>query len=706
MSLSHPTAADFGESNHLRDRQDSLLDIGTDLRPYSDRSHYPTPGWLKLFEQEPRDRSTTFRRDIEGLRGIAVLLVVLFHCELSGLSGGFIGVDVFFVLSGFLITGLLVGEVRKTEKLDLVQFYARRVRRLLPAFALTVLATLLAGAFFMAPHELDWAAHAGRAAALYISNIFFDRNAGDYFGPNVQSNPLLHTWSLAVEEQFYMLWPLLILVTLKWAKSTKALVAVLAGVTVISLGIGVAFTANGATFAFYELPARAWEFGIGGLAVLLPRGGVKLPIRWWIAVGWGGLLAILWAAHFLTITGDTGFPGWIALIPTLGTAVVLIAGTEHPHRGVGVALAAPPLLMLGTLSYSWYLWHWPFLVFSEVMLPTIATAGKIAAAGMALAAAGVSYHLIERPIRFHPFLLTRPVLSVSLAGVVMVVSLGAALLSVDFAERLQNEPKFKTITMAAKDIGKIPRGGQCTPNGIQSAEVKICHFGDPTSATHIVLFGDSHAVHWFNALEGIAEANGWQLTTLLKPSCHSFDITQIHLPIAYRSACARWREEAIAHIIALRPSLVFLGNGTTYLGQKQNFPTPSLDDLREATRRTLESLNGLRVVIMRDNPTFPYDIPTCLARSARHSWYPGGSCEASRAIVLNPAVFEAEQAGAQNLPNVHFIDFSNHFCSRDVCGPVQGDTVMYRDHFHLAVGFVDSLTAPLEVEMLRVLNAS
>src|SRR5258706_5135274 len=249
---------------------------------------------IDLLRMQP-SRSSAFRPDIEGLRGIAVLMVVAFHIGILGFSGGFVGVDVFFVLSGYLITGLLVTEIQKTSKLSLLNFYARRARRLLPASALMLLATLLIGATIMAPEELTFAARAARATAVYMSNIFFARNAANYFGPDVKSNPLLHTWSLAVEAQFYLFWPLLIMLGMQVWRSKKALLAVLSGLTVISLGLSVWFTAKGGTFAFYELPARAWEFGIGGLAVFLPRGTIKLPFGFLPAIGWVSLLAVFGA---------------------------------------------------------------------------------------------------------------------------------------------------------------------------------------------------------------------------------------------------------------------------------------------------------------------------------------------------------------------------------------------------------------------------
>jgi peptidoglycan/LPS O-acetylase OafA/YrhL len=649
------------------------------------------------------DRSWAFRSDIEGLRGIAILIVVLFHCGLPGLSGGFVGVDVFFVLSGYLITGLMVAEIQNTSRLSLLQFYARRVRRLLPASALTLVVTLLISAVILAPQELDSAGHAGRATALYISNIFFDKNAGDYFAPAVKTNPMLHTWSLAVEEQFYLFWPFLVLLSLVWLRSMKALVIVLSGLTIISFGIGVWFTANRGTFAFYELPARAWEFGIGGLAVLLPRGTLKIPFSWWLAIGWLGILAILGSAHF--IGGDAGFPGWVALIPVMGTAAALMAGTEYSHRGVSVVLDSAPLQTLGKLSYSWYLWHWPFLVFSAALLPNISLAGKITVASASLAVAAISFHFVENPIRFQHALLKRPVVSVGLASIVTVCSFGAALLTMWFSTQLAKEPQMKTIA-AAMDGGptRLPKQ-QCVSYPL-SADVKMCHFSHTSSGINIVLFGDSHAIQWFPPLQRIAESNGWKLTTVVKYGCTAFDIGRPDSRAGDRAACASWRTEALQKIIALRPSIVFIANATSELGRQDILAMGfSLDELQIGTRRTLETLTaaGIRIVVMRDNPSFTYNIPTCLARSARHSWYPGGSCEADRSLVLNPAVFESEKAGARGLPNVHFIDITERLCQKDICRPVQGDTLIYQDSHHLTVNFTKSLMTFLERELLAIL---
>lgn len=648
------------------------------------------------------NRSPLFRADIEGLRGIAVLIVVAYHCRIAGFSGGFVGVDVFFVLSGYLITGLLVAEFQKTARLDLLQFYARRVRRLLPAAALTLVVTMLIGALVLAPLELSFAGRAAMATALYVSNVFFAVSAADYFAPGVESNPMLHTWSLGVEEQFYLIWPLLILLGLGRLRSRKALVVLLSGLTLVSFVACVWSTYAGGTFAFYQLPARAWEFAVGGLAVLIPRGALKIPTGGWLALGWLGVLAILGSGSY--IEEGAGFPGWVALAPAVGTILALISGAELPGRGVGVVLASGPLQLLGTLSYSWYLWHWPFLVFAAALYPEISTTGKIAAAVASLVIAGAAHHLVENPIRFHPYLMRRPALCISLAAAVTLFSLGASVSATLFAGRLSNVPGMKAITAAARDFGSFPRQ-ECASLG-QTSDVKTCVFGDQLSATNVVLFGDSHAIQWFNPLRRMAEAHGWKLTTLVKPGCTATDTRA-----PGRDYCEGWRTEAIRRITSMRPALVFVGSAGPQLAGGENTQGEqsgiSLEDWRSGTRRTLGALAtaGLQVATIRDNPRAGFDISACLARSIRHSWYPGGSCEMRRSVVLNEAVFEAEKASVSDLRNVHFFDLTDQLCNKDVCWAVRGGVILYRDNNHLTGAFTESLLPVLERELLPLLSA-
>ena len=645
--------------------------------------------------------SSAFRPDIEGLRGIAVLMVVAFHCGFSGLRGGFIGVDVFFVLSGYLITRLLVKEVERASRLSLLQFYARRARRLLPASALALLMTLLAGAVILGPQELAFAGRAARATAVYASNIFFASNAADYFAPDVETNPLLHTWSLAVEEQFYLVWPLLIILGLQFWKSRKALLTLLWGLTILSLSVCLWFTAKGGTSAFYGLPARAWEFGIGGLAVLMPRGTARLSSTGWVLAGWLGLSTVLASGYY--VSGNTSFPGWVAAVPVFGTIATLLAGAEQAHRGVGILLDSAPLQVLGGLSYSWYLWHWPFLVFSTALFPRISLSGKLAAAGASLLVAFITHTLVENPIRFHPRLVKSPALTLALAAVVTVCSLSSAFLSMRFAAHLADAPQMKAITAAVDDIAKLPRL-QCVSLA-ESSEVKSCVFGDPSSAFKVILFGDSHAIQWFNPLQRMAELYGWRLTTVVKSGCPATDVSPSG-GSALRESCASWRAEALRQILALRPSIVFLGNSTTYLkrnGKPLGVLGVSLEEWRNGTRRTLEALTdaGLQVVAIRDTPTSSFDIPTCLARSARRG-NSSGSCNLNKSESLDDAVFEAEKTSAQGLPKVSFLDVTDRLCGANTCWAVQKGMIVYRDDNHLTGSFAESLLPELEAALPRL----
>ena len=653
----------------------------------------------------PADRSPAsyFRSDIEGLRGIAVLLVVACHCGISWCAGGFVGVDVFFVLSGYLITGLLVQELRKTSTLDLARFYARRARRLLPAATLTLLCTLAAAALIAAPQEVVFASRAARAAAAYMSNLFFDRNAADYFAPDVESNPFLHTWSLGIEEQFYLFWPALVLLGLGFARSTKALLAMLAALTLGSLAACVLATAAAPTFAFYELPARAWEFGVGGLFALKPAGAPRLPPRVWIGLGWLGLAAVLACGYLLS--GGPGFPGWAALVPVLGTATALAAGAELPHRGIGALLDSKPLQYVGARSYSWYLWHWPFLVFAVCLLPGISLAGKVAVATGSLLAAALTFAAVERPVRQNGYLIARPVLSLALAGVATVASFGIATLALRFGDRLANEPAVQAVTVAVADIADMPRD-RCVSLG-RSEAVASCAFGDTSSAVTVALFGDSHAIQWFNPLQAVAKGAGWRLVTFVKSGCAATEIAGRN-GAGLTDLCRTWRTAAIRRILELRPAVVFVATFTSYLGrQPADERAASLDGLTRAMAHTFRQFTGegLRVVAIRDSPAAPFDVPTCLARSALHAWYAAASCDFARAPALDPAVFAAEQAGARGLRGVEFLDLTDSICRGADCPAIRDGRVVYRDDSHLAGAFTTSLAPAMDATLRTLLPA-
>jgi peptidoglycan/LPS O-acetylase OafA/YrhL len=570
------------------------------------------------------------------------------------------------------------------------------MRRLLPASALTLLVTLAAGILLSAPHELEFAARAARAMAVYLSNVFFGINSADYFAPDVETNPMLHTWSLAVEEQFYLFWPLLIALGLQRMRSKKALLALLTGLTAVSFAACVVLTAKGGTFAFYQLPARAWEFGIGGLGALAGTWTKRLPQSVWRITGWAGVVTILGSTVF--IREGRGFPGWIAAIPTAGTMAALFSGAVLPGSGVGRLLNIRPLQILGSLSYSWYLWHWPFLVFATAIMPNISIPGKLAAATASLAVAAVAHRFVENPIRFHPFLIQRPKHSLALGGALTLVSLVASGIALRIAGTQAKSPELSALTSAVNDISRLPRD-RCVSMGF-STEVKLCEFGDTGSSRRVVLFGDSHAIQWFNPLQRMADAQGWRLTTIVKSGCPSADIDTPG-PHGFSAKCAAWRSEAIKRIQMLRPTLVFIGNASIYLegrGSRASSQGISLEDWRNGYRRILEPLSsqGLRVAVMHDIPTSHFDIPTCIARARKNSWYPSQACELDKAAAVSAPMFEAERDAANGLAKVHFLDLTERLCPGQRCPVVADGQVMYRDSNHLTGSFADRLQPELD----------
>jgi len=368
-----------------------------------------------------------FRPDIEGLRGIAVLIVVLFHAGLAGVVGGFIGVDVFFVISGFLITGLLLREHERTGRIAFLPFYARRARRLLPAAIVVLLATLIAALNLVAPLDRPSVGLDGAAAALSIGNIRFAMASGDYFASVSSPSPFLHFWSLAVEEQFYLVWPALILLVARGLHARRRLVLALVGVVATSFVANLVLTDLAANWAFYSLPTRAWELGLGGLAAVVVAAGVtaRAPRILAGAAGWLGLAAI--AITTLTFDQDLAYPGVAALVPAIGAAVLLAAG--HRRLGPGLLLAFPPVRMVGRISYSLYLVHWPILVLAPFALGgPVDDVGRVGLVGLSVLVATASWALVETPFRRPlPRIVAPPArtISVGLAAIMAVVVVAA-----------------------------------------------------------------------------------------------------------------------------------------------------------------------------------------------------------------------------------------------------------------------------------------
>ena len=654
--------------------------------------------------QQPSSR---FRPDIEGMRGIAVLLVVLFHCGVPGFGGGFTGVDVFFALSGYLITGLILNEIARTGSLSFRNFYARRARRLLPAAGLVILSTLLLGQLVYSPIEIAKFAKWASYTSLYISNLMFVRDASNYFASDVATNPFLHTWSLAVEEQFYLLWPALIAVGLLLMKSRRRLATLLILLSAVSLVLCIWLTHHRQPWAFFSLPTRAWEFGLGGLACMVSAQELRLHPLWTKVLGWGGLLAVLAGGY--AYSSQTRFPGIAALLPVVGTLATLAAGTSGIPSALSVLLGNPILQVLGRLSYSWYLWHWPILLMTMVRFPSASWRGKLLAAAVALLLAQITFLVLEKPVRMSSFLIARPALSLGLVVLTAATGITGARIVQGRAERSLAAGDQARFWAAANDTRPLFDGHCVAPAGV--AAVMQCEYGDRQSGTSAVLFGDSHAEHWFPALELIANEKHWHLFTLLKASCPAARVQVYSVTLKRQDVeCSSWRESALQRIVQLHPNLVILSEKDGLVANHTH-PTGlgshaiSAKEWGEGIRSTVSYLDshGIGTVLIADVPRAGFDVPICLSRAAAHDWAPQ-DCEPKRETALNEDARQAEDAAIIGLANVRLLDFADTLCTGPFCQPVIGGEVVFRDSNHLTSSFARRLAPYLQREIELVLS--
>jgi peptidoglycan/LPS O-acetylase OafA/YrhL len=445
--------------------------------------------------------SLRYRPEIDGLRALAVLSVICFHADFSWCKGGFIGVDVFFVLSGYLITSLLEAELERGS-FSLRGFYERRIRRIFPALTVMALTcTLVAGVVFSPQVFADFGKSL-LAMAGFVSNLYFrvtNLDRGGYFGKPPEPQPLLHTWSIAIEEQFYLLFPALLLLLHRFGRRAKQVV--LFSLLGLSFALSVWQSNHQQINGFYLLPGRAWEFLVG--AVLTEpylRGSRHRWVRESAALA--GLLAIGFAAA--TYTGATPFPGVAALLPCLGTALVVFAGNGHDAEGsssrtLGTSLLRwPPLVLVGVMSYSLYLWHWPVLVFAGYISPKISLQmlnstqlAKLFALGFVLAF--LSYRFVELPFRLRSKPLSRYTFSAALASTAVLVALGAVLVgSRGLPHRFSAHTEALIEANEASKAIQLPKG-ECDnfdPNPARYEEAVFCKFGN--SPHNVLLWGDSH----------------------------------------------------------------------------------------------------------------------------------------------------------------------------------------------------------------------
>jgi peptidoglycan/LPS O-acetylase OafA/YrhL len=608
----------------------------------------------------PSTSQIRYRRDIDGLRALAILPVLLFHAHVPGFSGGYVGVDIFFVISGYLITGIIAREVDE-GRFSLARFYERRFRRIMPALALMILIVLAAAALLYLPGDLEGVPRSALAATLFASNLWFFTDTG-YFSGGADVKPLLHTWSLAVEEQYYIGFPILLMLLARFAPHWRK--AVVAGIAAGSLILAIAMQRDTSGFTFYLLPTRAWELFAGALLAL----GALPPIRpRWMRelIAWGGVLAI--ACAVTLYDRNTLFPGLTALPPVLGAAALIHAA---PGTSMARLLSLPPLVGIGLISYSLYLWHWPLIVFTEYATDMpLSGVTRILVIVAALAAAILSWRFVERPFRDSRRLPARAIFRFTGAAMALLCMLSLALMA------MGGWPARFTPQVLAQMAGQAdfaPTRKQCHDNFMRDA--KPCILGADVRPD-AMLWGDSHGVELAYALSVRAKAQGRSLierTTSSCPPVLDYEAKDPRCAAANRATFDAIRADPGIRRIYLA---AFWANG--------DFDRPTFVAQLDSTIAALRA-QGRQVVLIGPVPPQPFDVPRHLAHLAQAGRMHQAQGVARGVVEQRTTHLRAAFARWQRL-GVPLIDTLAALCDARYCAIERNGKPLYFDSHHLSV---------------------
>ena len=648
------------------------------------------------------------RLDLQVLRGLAVAAVVIYHFYPDWLPTGLLGVDVFFVLSGYLITGILwrdVSEARGLKSLStaLSRFWARRARRLIPA-ALLVLVVTAAVGYFVAPRSWWLDVDAGWIwAVAYVANWYLANEAADYLRADAPVSPYQHYWSLSVEEQFYIVLPiilaLILLVVLK--RRFTVTVWVLAILTVGSLAHAFYMQVTDPAYGFYSSLTRIWEFGAGGLLALAQTKGkfLKIPSKWFSLI-WLGLVVVMIIPH------DAKQLVWHNLVAVTLTVLAIIVSkdrfTEKKYQ---------PIKLLGDYSYSIYLWHWPVLVLSPWFLGFSALSAPIWIQALTLilvlVLAVASKHLVEDPFRFGPFSKLRSGIQVLLTLVVSGVVIVAGYL---FHEHVMAQAKENEVTYSfTPALTELEDAKSAAEDGLyiirrDQEGFKVAEFGDRESNIRVALVGDSHARQYWEPLNTLADQYGFALDMISKSACSVQDPQQYELaPFGGGLYCKEWNQELENHLLATDYDLVINSNSTLVHDGEQK-PAESF-----VSAVMTWQMAGHKVLLIRDNPKPNVSDAVSDFRFCIEQFGDAAATECStpieRALQVNDLMYEL----GSGLMGVESLDFTELMCPDGVsCPVIMDDLIVYRDGSHITSQFAMTLLDEFELKLkeLRILPAN
>ncbi|WP_181439500.1 acyltransferase family protein [Curtobacterium sp. MCBD17_032] len=688
-------------------------------------------------------RDDRTRWDVQGLRAFAVVAVVLYHLWPNRLPGGFVGVDVFFVISGYLITGHLLREVVATGRVRLGRFWSRRARRLLPGAFLTIAATGVAVLLWV-PSAL-WGQY-GReliASTVYVQNWQLAADAVDYLAQGNQPSPFQHFWSLSVEEQFYIALPLLLLAAVWLSRrvgrsGTSPVVTarvVLGAVVVCSLAWSIAQTETAAGVAYFSTATRAWEFAVGGLAATVPLAAAARTAagRWCSVLGaWAGAVGLVVA--LFVITPATPYPGVAAVLPVAAAGLVVLSGGRSGLQAVG---RLAPIAFAGRISYAVYLWHWPAIVLLPILTRhELTTKDKVAVLVGTAVVASVTTLLVEEPIRSSSrvsALRPRRVALYGAIGTVLVVALGAATLTAlhvqqvqaaQFAERLARgdvpcygaaarisspEPCVNPaladvrVPAAANALGDDANRPACWSN--DSSAFNVCRLGPASGYTeHLIAIGDSHNNVLVDTYERIAQARNWRIDVAGHTSCYLTTAVQVANTQEQIDDCAAWKQNAMTYLRshADLDGLVVThstGNGPVVAAAGRSSEDTVVDGLVDAWRAAADV--GIPIVAIRDNPTARTDVVACVGQMSGPTT---DACDSTRDDALG--LFDGSEQAAARMPGAaRVVDLTQYYCTSTTCPAVIGGVLVHRDRTHLTNTFAVTLAPYLGDEIADALRA-
>ncbi len=718
------------------------------------------PDWTRRGDRSPApaaaESELRHRNDIQGLRAVAVLLVVLAHAGVGFLKGGYVGVDVFFVLSGFLITGLLLSEARKRRHVSMGGFYLRRARRILPAAVLTLLVVDFTVFHLLNVVRAKQYLQDSIPSALFTANIHFAAQGTDYFAQGQPPSPFQHFWSLAVEEQFYIVWPAVFAIVIGLSLRRRAprptevgepavrrTLIVIGAIALVSLGWSIVYTRGHQAAAYFSTLDRVWELALGAALALGVTRIARLPDRWRTLMGWGGLLLIVIAA--VTFSSGTPFPGYAALLPTIGAVLVIAAGiARYSDRSAGRMLSVKPLRYVGDRSYTFYLWHWPVLVIVAAYVGHSLSVGvNLLLLGAAFALSVLTYRLFEKPIRNAQWArkpkALLPFAIAVMAVVVLATSWGSSIDNRELQAQLRaQDTPVPTLALAPASQPATPQvsgsaasaanlAGQSLPAVIaavnsppnrridpatlsppigqlqntdylpsQSQNCKahlgqtsspICRLGASSSSRTIVVIGDSHAEMWMPAIISLGQRDGFAVVPLLKQGCLASEWTTTEHSgaghsLASLAECHAWFQWAMSQARSLHPDVALIAAYYSYVG------TLGAQWVENGLRAAADGVkhSAKHVVVIGDPPTRANNPVDCLL--AANATLAG----CSRQLTQDETAITGGVSQMATSDSIGFIDTTGWFCYQAQCPLVIGSIVAYRDDNHLTPTYSSALS--------------